>query len=79
MLLMPYSCYFDEGAIDTVCFLKTVPSAACVVYCGKDIYSRYIYILQRVYTEGTVFMSPAVILSSPPGKVPPFPFASMDQ
>ena len=38
----------------TVCFMETVPSATCVL---RDI---KIVFITRVYTEGTVFMNPAV-------------------
>ena len=43
---------------NTVCFLKTVPPTNCV---RLDMYI-YIYIvfIKSVYTEGTVFMTPAV-------------------
>ena len=39
-----------------MCFLKTVPSATCVLWDRKILF----LFMERVYTEGTVFMKPAV-------------------
>jgi len=64
MLIMPYSCYFDEGAIDTVCFLKTVPSGACVVYCGIGIYLIvFIPRVLRVFPENGSLSCMCTVLS----------------
>ena len=41
----------------TVCSLKTVPQAIC------EKWDRYIMFIKRVYTEGTVFMTPAVVIN----------------
>ena len=46
---MPYTY------VHTFCFLETVPSPSFVL-----LY-RYIVFIKRVYTEGTVFVKPAVL------------------
>ena len=47
-------CKNNLGAkqMSTMCFQKTVPSASCVL--------RDRFFIGRVYTEGSVFMKPAV-------------------
>ena len=49
--LMPMLNYFADCFLGIVCFLKTVHSATCVL----DIIDSV-----RVFTDGTVFMKPAV-------------------
>ena len=47
----------------TVCFLKTIPSANCVLW------EREIVFIKRVYAKGTVFMKPAVYVQGVPQKM----------
>ena len=41
--------------VSKVCLMKTVPPATCVLLDSK------FFFIERVYTEGTVFMIPAVV------------------
>ena len=47
---------FMQVSLHTLCFLQTVPSATYVPW------DRSIELIKRDYTEGTVFMKPAVAI-----------------